>query len=71
MNLENLNVTELNAQEMQNTDGGVLGQLLKKLGEIIVEEIIVEGAKKFVKDPTIVVSSGVDNPYGHWGGARP
>lgn len=28
MNLENLNVVELNAQEMQNTDGGFLGILL-------------------------------------------
>ena len=67
MNLENLNVVELNAHEMQNVDGGFLGQLIKEIAKVIVEEVIIHT----IKNPETTVSGGVDTPLGHYGGARP
>lgn len=39
MNLKNLNVVELNAQEAKNTEGGFLPYLLAVVGYIVVESM--------------------------------
>lgn len=66
MNLENLNVTELNAHEMVAIDGG-------KSWRQRLFEIGMEIAAALLEDPEKSgISSGHDSTmYGHWGGARP
>lgn len=67
MNLENLNVVELNAQEMQNTDGGI-GPLVVKILEGLA---ILAGGAVMLHDQNCSKcnNDGVTIYYGPDGGA--
>lgn len=69
MDLKNLNLVELDAQEMVNVDGGGFWDTIVEYVVTTIIEAVVEDA---IENPTAYTSSGATTTmYGHYGAARP